>query len=394
MSTRYLCALTCLAALAFTACATEQDPRQEDCLERLVRQANSLPYEDIGSGDIEWSGVKPVVDVNGGYMDKAVQVSFSTVGAKLNLNPKYKAIKKQGDDDVRKAYRLGGSDQNSEARTGAVRPGNCHDNTCVTNIRLDGTRFVGTRPDGTLAFGDDFRGAQFLGRLPGGEYLRVKIEEFVKATSGVPAVRVSYESGTGWVPYCGLDQEGNPKLAFPVRGGYDHRKGTRGGEWIDNSTSFTLACEGSPAFQCMEALYESGREVNDDSRYLEACVRVVRGDYCSDGVFWNGRESERPDMISDSADLRQDIAADHVKSIWDKLDMGCIYNRQYDAERPTCIGELLDCGEPRDVADDDLGTPDLGTMVEPLNIQPSRFIDRMDDSTAKKLGHYDGVHKG
>ncbi|MEO1234957.1 MAG: ADYC domain-containing protein [Myxococcota bacterium] len=71
-----------------------------------------------------------------------------------------------------------------------------------------------------------------------------------------------------------------------------------GGLWSNSGQHFSFACRGSSIAKCMEAGYKPwvspnsadgqiayrGKEVADQPNHLQACVRMLRADYCGDGT--------------------------------------------------------------------------------------------------------------
>jgi len=58
--------------------------------------------------------------------------------------------------------------------------------------------------------------------------------------------------------------------------------------WVDDSSSFTFACRGASIAKCVELGYEPWSSVGNVSLrdYHQACVRMLRADYCGDGSSW------------------------------------------------------------------------------------------------------------
>jgi hypothetical protein len=85
------------------------------------------------------------------------------------------------------------------------------------------------------------------------------------------------DGGTGnWIPACDLDPDGNSD-GFPLQGKWDntgHRVSAEG---------LTLACTSGALAKCVRFGYKPWKTLADGtalSRYHEACVHMVRADYC------------------------------------------------------------------------------------------------------------------
>lgn len=113
----------------------------------------------------------------------------------------------------------------------------------------------------------------------------------------------------GWTPLCGADSHGDPIPAIAVPGTWNHDAGQYGGgAWFGDERSFSFACRGSSIAKCMEAGYKPWTDPNSSrghirnrgesglerSNHLQACVRMLRADYCGDGTSHtvNGRTIE------------------------------------------------------------------------------------------------------
>jgi hypothetical protein len=106
---------------------------------------------------------------------------------------------------------------------------------------------------------------------------------------------VSYESAQGPQPLCGLDENGQPRLAIPLEGYWNLEEGTAlGGAWIDDPDSFTFACTDYVLAKCVLAGYKPWKRVlacapgqgcthTDLRAHHQACTRALRADYCGDG---------------------------------------------------------------------------------------------------------------
>ncbi len=97
-----------------------------------------------------------------------------------------------------------------------------------------------------------------------------------------------------FVPYCARDAEGRA-AAIAVRGSWDAR-----GDFHDEPNLVTFACTNGAIAKCVRFGYKPWKDVAGTSlRPLHlACVRMVRADYCGDGVA-HTREGTRVDLWDD-----------------------------------------------------------------------------------------------
>lgn len=159
---------------------------------------------------------------------------------------------------------------------------------------------------------DDLVGAEVRGRTAEGKSALLQISG-VAAGGGANADLLYYAvyaaQGPDWVPMCGTGSDGEPVPALALPGHWDQRAGVRnGGKWKHSRRTFSFACRGSSIAKCMEAGYKpwtdptsspSARKTRGADQahlpnHLQACVRMLRADYCGDGRTFttNGRRVE------------------------------------------------------------------------------------------------------
>ncbi|WP_437732460.1 ADYC domain-containing protein [Sorangium sp. So ce1335] len=153
-------------------------------------------------------------------------------------------------------------------------------------VSLSATTLVGTRAsDGRPVRGADFIGADLEAVLDDRSTITVRITNVVER-SGISYYTVKHPAGGGaWANICGEGLE-----AIPVRGTWDAATGA----YADDGSSFTFGCQGAAIGKCAEWGYGAGATLAEcrggacesrDLSYLhQACVRLVRADYCGDGV--------------------------------------------------------------------------------------------------------------
>ncbi len=159
---------------------------------------------------------------------------------------------------------------------------------------LDGSMFRGQRNGSTVA-GKDFVGAELDGTTASGAPVRVRIADVLKPADGSDVWRYAVEfadaAGT-WQPLC--PASGTPRLAIPVQGRWDYRQGVPGGgARIADDAAFTFGCEGAAIAKCVLMGYRPWASFGgaDGVALHQACVRLIRADYCGDGLSHttNGR---------------------------------------------------------------------------------------------------------
>ncbi|WP_437632340.1 ADYC domain-containing protein [Sorangium sp. So ce854] len=152
-------------------------------------------------------------------------------------------------------------------------------------VTLAATTLVGTRgTDGQPVRGADFIGVDIEAVLEDQSTTTVRITDVVER-NGLSYYTVKHRVGGVWANICGEGVE-----AIPVRGTWDAATGA----YSDDGSSFTFGCQGAAIGKCAEWGYhgwepqaecDGGVCEGRDLSYLhQACVRLVRADYCGDGV--------------------------------------------------------------------------------------------------------------
>jgi hypothetical protein len=161
---------------------------------------------------------------------------------------------------------------------------------------------------------------------------------------------VSYETDAGWQPLCGLEPDGSPVTAIPLSGRWDDSVGTpTGGSHIDDPDVITFACQHRALAKCVLLGYKPWATKGPLSLadHHQACTRLIRADYCGDGVSWTRdgttidlydhigiQEDTEPSWVFE-AEFRPDGAAcvsrkriDEMTTIDGAKPRKCVQNRQ------------------------------------------------------------------
>lgn len=169
----------------------------------------------------------------------------------------------------------------------------------------------GVRINGRMTL-DKLIGAELEGETTRGEQTLLHISGAAVGTgsNGDLLYFAVYAAGpSGWSPLCGANEQGEPIPAIAVPGAWNHTSGRYGGgAWFGNERTFSFACRGSSIAKCMEAGYKPWTDPNskrgqirnrgesglERPNHLQACVRMLRADYCGDGTSHtvNGRVVE------------------------------------------------------------------------------------------------------
>ena len=150
-------------------------------------------------------------------------------------------------------------------------------------IKFNGTDLEGTREDnGITVSGAAFAGTDMDAELGDSSATTVRVES---ATTGEVPGMVTYEIRVGGSNVCA---SGGKALLLPGR--WDYATGTL----VDDADKFTVACRGAAIAKCSEWGYNdfgtwtenNGTTTQSVSlkKFHQACVRMVRADYCGNGV--------------------------------------------------------------------------------------------------------------
>ena len=216
---------------------------------------------------------------------------------------------------------------------------------------LRGTRFYG-RHSSAVFEGDEFLLADFPGHLGDGGTVRIRIAQMTKADAPNADLDLYWpehlETSTGqWKPACYDQYTGAPTWAVPVSGYWDFRQGVPGGgDKIEDPGSFTFACLNGAIAKCVMWGYRPWATYNGTSLapYHQTCTRVVRADYCGDGMTHtvNGMRIN----LYDNLNIQQDTENWIFEAEWSPSGARCIhpYNRSHSSL--PCYNDRVDllCG--------------------------------------------------
>jgi ADYC domain len=182
---------------------------------------------------------------------------------------------------------LNGIEFNGFRKNGFRKNGFRKNGVRINDVVLDDTSFQGTREgDGSTVSGNDFVGGALESELAGGGTVEIRVTAITP--SGIPGLNyyaVEYLANGAWTNICWNDAQ-----AIPLNGQWDEITGGH----IPESDLFTFACRGAALAKCAEWGYQrwgTQTECNDGTckqqslaAFHQACTRMVRADYCGDGV--------------------------------------------------------------------------------------------------------------
>jgi hypothetical protein len=206
--------------------------------------------------------------------------------------------------------------------------------TSTTSPPLSGTSYVGSTWNGTAA-----NGASVKLRIDGAT-------QGLAPNSDLWFYKVSYQNSSGWNPLCGLDVFNQPILAVTTAGVWA-ATATDQARYTSSTTQFTFACRFKTIAKCVEMGYKTykGR-----STQLASCVRLLRGDYCGDGLAHTVDGTLL--NLYDNIGVQTDVAVWFPEAEWTPSGARCVNshnNARYQlvvSQSPYCVSgiENDNCG--------------------------------------------------
>jgi hypothetical protein len=167
----------------------------------------------------------------------------------------------------------------------------------VVRIEADGTAFRATLSDGSVKQGKELTGTLLVFEL-NGRQMRIRVASIIADPddkSGTVLLHDFRREDTG-EPLCGTAPDGT-RLGFPLAG----RTAPDGGFVETGAAVFELICTSGAQGKCVRFGYHPWETASDGRpmrEYYNACVRMMRADYCGDGRSWT-RDGTLIDMWDD-----------------------------------------------------------------------------------------------
>jgi hypothetical protein len=195
----------------------------------------------------------------------------------------------------------------------------------VVRIEAVGTGFRASLSDGSVKQGMELAGAVLVFDI-GGQRLRIRIASIVPdpiAKSGDVLLHDFRNADTD-APLCDADADGK-RLGFPLAG-----RSTVDGRMDETGPdAFELVCTSGAQGKCVRFGYRPWEKTPDGRSmraHYNACIRMVRADYCGDGRGWT-RDGTVIDMWDDLHIQKSDTAADPAFSFeagWNSEGAVCV----------------------------------------------------------------------
>jgi hypothetical protein len=177
----------------------------------------------------------------------------------------------------------------------AVEVGGATIDGLAVKPKIAGGELVAARVrDGVLLSRHALAGTELSGIAHDGSKVRVRIDDVVEIEDPTPS---EVNEGTLWTYYVSVDGKplctdsaGNVHGAYALSGRWDYRGGVEtGGAKITDSRTFTFACRAIGALgKCVDLGFKPWSTVRQSSLepYHQACTRLIRADYCGNGVSY------------------------------------------------------------------------------------------------------------
>ena len=176
----------------------------------------------------------------------------------------------------------------------------------IAKIEVLGTAFHVTLSDGSVKQGTELAGAVLIFNIDG-KPVRIRIAAVMPDANDNAVMLHDFRIDGTDTPFCSPDPYGK-QLGFPLAG-----RTASDGRFIENRPGvFELVCTSGAQGKCVRFGYRpwdrtpDGRPMRD---FYNACVRMVRADYCGDGRAWT-RDGTIIDMWDDQGIQKPDSQND------------------------------------------------------------------------------------
>jgi hypothetical protein len=193
----------------------------------------------------------------------------------------------------------------------------------VSPFEVDGTRIQVRKADGSIAQGDALLGAVLVGRIDGGIRNAFRIDALELDPRDPSGEVVLYSLSTRdpeagvWKNACTPDAQGIAR-GFPLAGIW-----TPSGEHRRTPGHLELACTSGALGKCVRMGYKPWKSEAMWDRH-QACVRMVRADYCGDGT--GHTRNGTPIDVFDEEGIQADAPAPGMsfEAAWGKDGAVCL----------------------------------------------------------------------
>ena len=197
---------------------------------------------------------------------------------------------------------------------------------------MNGISMNGISMNGISMNGTQLNGATLSALLGNGDTAQLRVDDVAALADGnndVLAYAVSISTDAGWQPLCGYESDGSVRQALAVAGSWNYQTGA----WSESTDEFTFACRHASIAKCVELGYKSSIGFGD---HQHACVRMLRADYCGDGV--SHTVNGTPINLYDAVGVQLDSESWPVDAEWTPDGALCLYHHR-GGSQPSCYAE-------------------------------------------------------
>jgi hypothetical protein len=175
----------------------------------------------------------------------------------------------------------------------------CAEAQTIDSVAAERTEFVVALTDGRTLRSADLVGAE-IAIDEGGKPLVIRIDAVAKdAKSAATLHTVTVRDASGvFTPYCEPDADGR-RAAFPIAG-----RASADGLLLADASRFELVCTSGAQGKCVRLGYTPWQRLD----VFNACVRMIRADYCGDGSSTT-RDGTQIDVYDDPGVQRAEADA-------------------------------------------------------------------------------------
>jgi hypothetical protein len=251
---------------------------------------------------------------------------------------------------------LNGTSLNGTSLNGTSLNGTSLNGTSLSGVQLSGTRLRVTTGNGGVLGGADLVGITMKATASDGSPVTVRIDGVLpSADPEIVHYEVSWRDGDAWRSVCGEQTDGRPVPAIALSGLWNYSSGTPlGGAHVPSASIITFACAGSTLAKCVDLGYEPWRRAEEClggkcrslplQSFHQACVRMMRADYCGDGT--SHTTDGVPINIWDGLSIQERAETGTTwkrEAEWGPNGAVCITGLRYDPDHETSTYVALRC---------------------------------------------------
>ncbi len=188
---------------------------------------------------------------------------------------------------------VNGISKNGISKNGISKNGISKNGVSYSGIGYTGTSMKATPSDqGVEVDGTALTGINMVGNLTDGGTMDLRVDGITwNSVAGVYLYNLKYYNGSTWEWVCGTDTGGNPIAAMPIMKAYLHPTYDED----EDQSRFSFGCVNAAIAKCAlwgfkpwdtayPETYSSSTKYRNISTSHQACQRLVRADYCGNGI--------------------------------------------------------------------------------------------------------------